>query len=109
MIAQSTPFLASTTTMPAPGSSVDIIRGTQQARLAREIIVNLALVPDVVAAGEHVEPVAEQLIGKLRRNAEASGRIFSVGDRKIDFFGGDDFLSGGGRRCFARAKRKCRR
>jgi hypothetical protein len=36
--------------------------------------------------------VTEQVIGELRRNAEASGGVFGVGDGKVDFFGSDDFL-----------------
>ncbi len=74
----------------SPGQLIDIIGGPQQARLAGEIIVDLALIPDVIAAGEHVQAVAEQLIGELRRDAEAAGGVFGVGDGQIDFFGGDD-------------------
>jgi hypothetical protein len=44
----------------------------------------------VITAGEHVEAVAEQLVGKLRRDAEPSGGVFGVGDRKVDVFLGDD-------------------
>lgn len=44
----------------------------------------------MIAAGEDVDAVAEQLIGKLRRDAEASGGIFPVGDGQVDFFSGDD-------------------
>ncbi len=41
---------------------------------------HLALVPDVVAGGEHVDPQAEQVIRDLRRKAEAAGGILTVGD-----------------------------
>ena len=77
---------------PRTGQFRDIIRRTQKARLAREVIVNLALVPDMIAAGQHVEAVTEQLVGQLRRDAEASGGVFGVGDGKVDFFRRDDFL-----------------
>jgi hypothetical protein len=44
----------------------------------------------VIAAGKHVEPVAKQLVGKLRSDAESACGIFSVGDAEVDFFGSDD-------------------
>jgi hypothetical protein len=74
----------------ASGEFLDVVAGTQQPRLAGKIIVNFALIPDVVAAGEDVQPVAEQFIGKRRSNAEASRGILGVGDGEIDFFSRDD-------------------
>jgi hypothetical protein len=74
----------------AAGEFVDVIRGAEQAGLAGEIVVDLALVPDVVAAGEDVEAVAEQLVGELRGDAEPAGGVFGVGDAEVDFFGLDD-------------------
>jgi hypothetical protein len=44
----------------------------------------------VIAAGQHVDSIAEQLIGELRSDAEASGRVFAVGDGQVDFFTCDD-------------------
>ena len=52
--------------------------------MAREVIVDFALVPDVIAGGEDVEPVAEQFVGQMRRNAETSGGILGVGNSEVD-------------------------
>ena len=60
--AHSTPLRARTDDHAAAGR-VGIVGGAQQARLARQIIEDLALVPDVVAGGEHVQPQAEKLFG----------------------------------------------
>ena len=45
---------------------------------------HLALVPDVVAGGEHVDPKAEQVVRDLRRQAEAAGGVLAVGDHQVD-------------------------
>jgi hypothetical protein len=34
--------------------------------------------------------VAEQFVGELRRDAEAAGGVFAVGDGQVDIVGGDD-------------------
>ena len=60
------------------------IRGAQQARLVREKIDNFLAVPDVVAAGDHFDAGGEQILGEARRDAEAGGGIFAVGDAEID-------------------------
>ena len=52
---------------------VDVIGRPQQARLAGEIVIDFTLVPDVIAAGQDVDPVAEQLVGELRCNPESAG------------------------------------
>ena len=70
--------------------SLRIIRGSQQARLPRKVIVDFALVPDVIAAGQHVNAVTEQFIGQRRSDAEASGRVFAVGDGQVNVCFGDD-------------------
>jgi hypothetical protein len=71
---------------------IDIVRRAKQARLAREIVVDLALVPDVVAAGEDVDAVAEDLVGKCGGDAESAGRVFGVRDSQMDIFSSDDFF-----------------
>ena len=45
---------------------------------------HLALVPDVVAGGEHVDPQAEQVVRDLRRQAESASGVLTVGDHEID-------------------------
>ena len=42
-----------------PAGGIGIVGGTQQPRLAREIIVDFPLVPYVIAAGEHIQTQAE--------------------------------------------------
>jgi hypothetical protein len=74
----------------AAGQIVDVVGGTKQSRLAFEIVVNFALVPDMIATGQDVQAVAEQFVGKLRGDAESARRIFAVGDAQVDFFGSDD-------------------
>ena len=46
----------------------------------------------MIAAGKDVEPIAEQLIGERRRDAEPAGGIFRVGDRQMNLFGRDDIF-----------------
>ncbi len=41
---------------------------------------HLALVPDVVAGGEHVDPQAEQVVRDLRCEAESAGGVLTIGD-----------------------------
>ena len=44
----------------------------------------LALVPDVIAGGQHVRAQVEKLLGQRRRNAEAAGGVFGVDDDEFD-------------------------
>ena len=83
-----------------------VIRRTQQTRLAGEIIVNFALVPDVIAGGDDVQAVVEQFVGELGRDAEPAGGVFTVGDGQVDFFGGDNVAQMPRDQCLGRAKRK---
>ena len=76
---------------PLPGA-FGVVGGTQQARLPRQVIEDLALVPDVIAGGQHVEPEREEVLGDRRRNAEAAGRILGIGDRQVDVIRRDDVL-----------------
>ena len=46
--------------------------------------MQLALVPDVVAGGEHVGAQVEEILGDLRRDAEAAGGVFGVDDDQFD-------------------------
>ncbi len=52
------------------------------------VVDQLALVPDVVAGGEHVCAQLEQVFGDLRSDAETAGGVFSVDDDQIDGMGG---------------------
>ena len=46
--------------------------------------VDLALAPDVVAGGDHVDAGGEQLLGELRGDAGAVGDVLAVGDDEVD-------------------------
>ena len=48
-----------------------------------EVFEDLAFVPDVIPGGHHVDTEIEEFFGDGRRNAEASGGIFAVGDHQI--------------------------
>ena len=69
-----------------------IIGGSQKARCAAQIIVDLALVPDVIACGEHIDPQFEQVLGNQGRDAEAACGILPVGDSQVDLLRFDDVL-----------------
>ena len=75
---------------PAARRAIGKISGAQQARLVREEVEDFLAVPDVVAAGEDFNAGAEKLLGEARRDAEAGGGIFAVGDAQIDFALGED-------------------
>ena len=87
--AHSTPLRARTTITPLPGAS-GIVRGAQQARLARNIIADLALIPDVVAGSQHIQAHAKKLLGDGWREAESASRVLRVGHREIDVVGFHD-------------------
>src|SRR4029077_20940190 len=50
-----------------------------------EVIHNLALVPDMVASGEHVAAQVKEFVSDRRCDTEAAGSMFCVGDYQIDF------------------------
>jgi enamine deaminase RidA (YjgF/YER057c/UK114 family) len=48
------------------------------------VVDQVALVPDVVAGGQNIRAQIEEFLGKLRRNAEATGGILGVDDDQLD-------------------------
>ena len=76
----------------AAARRVGVVGRPQQPRLAVQVIVELALVPDVIAGGEHIQPHGEQLFGDGRSDAEAAGGVLRVGDGQVDVVGLDDVL-----------------
>ena len=76
----------------APAGRVGIVGGPQQARLAGEVIEQLALVPNVIAGSEDIEAQSEKFFGDRRRDTEASGGVFGIGDGQIDAIGLNDVL-----------------
>ena len=45
---------------------------------------HLALVPDVIPGGEHIDAESEEVIGDLRCQAETAGRILPVGHDQVE-------------------------
>src|SRR6185312_2057021 len=69
-----------------------IVGRAQQARVAREVVVDVPLVPDVIAGCHHIDTVTEKFLRNGGCNAEAGGGIFAVRDYKVDRFGPADVL-----------------
>src|SRR5258708_21282836 len=63
-----------------PGGEV---RRTQQLRLARDVIEDLLLVPDVIPRRHRVDAVAEDGVGDIPGDAEAGGGVLDVGDDEV--------------------------
>src|SRR5580704_1448217 len=49
-----------------------------------KVIEDFALVPDVVAGGDHVDVQLEQLLRERGRDAETSRRVLPVGNDQVD-------------------------
>ncbi len=78
-----TPFFAVTTQEPAPGVPSGIIGGPQQPRLVADELERLALVPDVIAGGDHVDARRQDLEHVLARDAGAARGVLAVGDHEV--------------------------
>ena len=50
----------------------------------RHIFQDLLAVPAVVAAGDDVHAIGEQVVGDFRGDTEAGGGVFAVGDHEVD-------------------------
>ena len=48
------------------------------------VVDQLLLVPHVIAGGQHIGAQVEDLLGDLRRHAEAAGGVLNVHDRQLD-------------------------
>jgi len=44
----------------------------------------------VIAAGQDIDAVSEQLIGQRRRDAESARGVFAIGDGQMNVLGSDD-------------------
>lgn len=75
---------------PAARQTIGEIGRPQEPRLVREKFDNLPAIPDVIAAGDHLDARREQVLHDARRNAESGRRIFAVGDAQIDLPLGQD-------------------
>ena len=68
---------------PLAGCALCHVQRPQQARLLFDVIDDLALVPDMVARGQHIDPRGKQIIADLRRHAETAGRVLAIDHQKI--------------------------
>ena len=57
-----------------------IVVRAQDRSMVVEARHHLALIPDVIAGGQHVDAQAEEVVRDLWRQAEAAGRILAIGD-----------------------------
>src|SRR3990172_4873593 len=62
-----------------------------QSGVPGQVGVDLAVVPDVVAGGDDLDPGLEQLIGCAGRQPFAAGGVFAVGDDEVDVVATPDF------------------
>jgi len=69
-----------------------IVGGPQQPRLAVQVIVKFALVPNMVAAGEHIQSESEKILGNRGRDTEPSRGVLRIGNRQVDLIRLDDVL-----------------
>src|SRR4030095_15475582 len=68
----------------SPRSAGGKIRRPNQPRVLVEIRKDFLPVPDVIAAGHHIDAVLEEVIGDVRRDAEPGSRVLHVRDDEID-------------------------
>ncbi len=61
-----------------------IVRRPNHAVAGLEILAEVALIEDVVAAGDEVDAACEDLFGGLGGQAKTTGRVFAVGDAGVD-------------------------
>ena len=57
--------------------------------LARQVVIDLALIPNVIAGGDDIHAIAEDFVSKLGSNAESAGCILAVGDCQVDILSGN--------------------
>ena len=70
---------------PAPtGRLVGVVDRPQDGAIRVEVLVDLALVPDVVAAGDHVDAAAQQLLGQARGETGTGRDVLAVRDHEVD-------------------------
>jgi hypothetical protein len=78
MTATSSPASVWWTSHPRPGAV-----SAQHRTTAVEVVVDLSLVPDVVAAGDDVDAAPEQLLGQARGQAGTRRDVLTVGDDHV--------------------------
>ena len=78
-----TPLVGSDHAGAGSGSAVRIVGRPNQPRLVADEFQRLALVPHVIAGGDHVHAGREDLEHVLARDARAAGGVLAVGDHQI--------------------------
>ena len=68
----------------AAGCLVRIVDRPQDGAIGVEVLVDLALIPDVVAAGDDVNAAVEQLLGQARGETGTGRHVLTVRDDEID-------------------------
>jgi len=68
----------------ATGCLVGIVHRPQERTVGVQVVVDLTLVPDVVAAGDHVDSAIEHLVGQRWRDAHPRGQVLTVGDDHVE-------------------------
>src|SRR5437879_3260534 len=78
-------LLPQVVTEPAPSRRAGwiVVRAENRSAVI-ETRHHLALVPDVIARGQHVDPEAEQVVSDLRRQPKTPGRILAIRDHQVD-------------------------
>jgi hypothetical protein len=71
---------------------VRVVSRAQKLRLARQIVQDFLLVPDMIPGSKYIQTQSEQFLGDRRRDTETAGCIFSIGDGQIDMVGLLDVL-----------------
>ncbi len=69
---------------PSPRDRRRIVRRPDDPVAAFEVLGKVALVEDMVAAGDEVDAGCKHLVGGLRGQAETARCIFAVGDAGVD-------------------------
>ena len=63
---------------------VGVVDRPKDGAIGVEVLVDLALVPDVVAAGDDVDAAAEQLLGQARGETGTRRDVLAVRDDEVD-------------------------
>ncbi len=61
-----------------------VICRPQQTRLPPQIIEDFPLIPNMIAAGEHVDAERQEIFRDGGRDAKSASGIFRIGDNQID-------------------------
>ena len=69
---------------PGTRSRCRIVGGPDQAWGPPQIVLNIPLVPDVVARGHHIDAITKKLVGNVRSDTEACCGVLAIGDHNVN-------------------------